>query len=475
MTVTTASKKEQVADRPALSEQTDWRQIFAAIPDAVVVLDGKGHVIKANKSAFQLLNHELIGHAWHQIIPRIFQPARLDGSPLKLLDGRVVALITEPLKGGGGQLIMVREVVATSSRAPGAIPQHNGEISSRKVVAEAPGSLALLELARRVAQSEVTVMLTGESGTGKEVISRYIHDQSQRANKPFVAINCAAIPETMLEATLFGYERGAFTGAMKATPGKFEQANGGTLLLDEISEMALGLQAKLLRVLQEREVERLGSTSTTQIDVRILATSNCDMRQQVEEGKFREDLYYRLIVFPLHLQPLRERPEDIEPIARISLQRALQSIGRVVETAPKRLTKAAIEKLNRYRWPGNIRELDNVMQRAVILSLSDTIDVADIQFDGELQGDTPVMSAVQAIDPPSDQAEQVKPADNVVAEQHGSEQQDLSHDMQQQEYQLIQKALGLGSRKAAAEKLAVSERTLRYKIARLREAGFKLD
>ncbi|MCW8983043.1 MAG: sigma-54 dependent transcriptional regulator, partial [Gammaproteobacteria bacterium] len=283
--------------------------------------------------------------------------------------------------------------------------------------------------------------------------------------KAFIAINCAAIPETMLEATLFGYEKGAFTGAVKSKPGKFEQANGGTLLLDEISEMDLGLQAKLLRVLQEREVERLGSTKTTPLDVRILATSNRDMRQQVEEGKFREDLYYRLIVFPLHLQPLRERPLDIEPMAKISLQRVSETMGREMGIGPKTLSAAAINKINSYPWPGNIRELDNVMQRAVILSLNETIDGEDIQFDGELQQQQQPVVPVEAIsEGPSEEHAQGEVA-----------QGELNQDMQQQEYLLIQKALSLGSRRAAAEKLAVSERTLRYKIAKLREAGYQID
>jgi len=456
MTVAAASKTEQTAERSVRSEQPNWSQVFAAIPDAVVVLDGNGFISKANKSAFRLLNHKLIGHAWHQIIDNIFQATRLDGSPLKLRDGRAVVLRTEPLMSGSGQLILIRELTESVKQSRAKLsPLKRGQHQNR-VVAEAPSSLALLKLAERVAQSEVTVMITGESGTGKEVIARYIHNCSPRAKNPFVAINCAAIPETMLEATLFGYEKGAFTGAVKATPGKFEQANGGTLLLDEISEMDLGLQAKLLRVLQEREVERLGSTKITRLDIRILATSNRDMRQQVDEGKFREDLYYRLIVFPLHLQPLRKRPEDIEPIAQISLKRALNSMSREVDIETKVLSDAAITKLGRYRWPGNIRELDNVMQRAVILSLGDVINEVDIQFDGEFQSESYAVERAQPV------VESVSPGD-------------LGQDMQQQEYLLIKKSLELGSRKAAAEKLAISERTLRYKIAKLREAGFQLD
>ena len=194
---------------------------------------------------------------------------------------------------------------AVSDNEPGLTP-----------VAEDPASQELLRLATRVAQSEATVMISGESGSGKEVIARYIHNNSSRAEGPFVAINCAAIPENMLEATLFGYEKGAFTGAYKANPGKFEQAQGGTLLLDEISEMDLALQAKLLRVLQERELERLGGGKLIALDVRVLATSNRDMRAEVAAGRFREDLFYRLNVFPLHLLSLRERPGDILPLAR---------------------------------------------------------------------------------------------------------------------------------------------------------------
>lgn len=457
MTVVTASKKEQQEKKRTLSsDQPDWGQIFAAIPDAVIVLDSKGAVSTANKVAFTLLNHNLIGCSWHKIIEDIFCPTKLDGSPLQLIDGTIVALITEPLKRGKGQLILIRKSEQEIGRNNQAVSRVEKVTSTIKVVAEAPSSLALLQLAARVAQSEVTVMITGESGTGKEVIARYIHDHSQRSAKPFVAINCAAIPETMLEATLFGYEKGAFTGAVKATPGKFEQANGGTLLLDEVSEMDMGLQAKLLRVLQEREVERLGSTKTTQLNVRILATSNRDMRQQVAEGKFREDLYYRLLVFPLHLQPLRNRPQDIEPMAQVSLQRALDSMSKFSAVGHKALSAAAIQKLNSYQWPGNIRELDNVMQRAVILSLNEVIDGEDIQFDGEFQPESYADSMPQTV------METVSPGE-------------LGQDMQQQEFLLIQKALTLGNRKAAAAQLAISERTLRYKIAKLRDAGFQFD
>ncbi len=229
-------------------------------------------------------------------------------------------------------------------------------------VAVADSSRRMIELARRVAASDCTVLISGESGTGKEVLARFIHRQSPRAARPFVAVNCAAIPESLLEALLFGYERGAFTGATNAHPGKFEQAQGGTLLLDEISEMPLGLQAKLLRVLQEREVERLGGRGSLALDVRVVATTNRNLRNEVAAGRFREDLYYRLNVFPLNLLPLRERRDDILPIAMQLLAWRVKP-GQSIPA----LSADSAHVLLTYRWPGNARELDNVLQRALIL------------------------------------------------------------------------------------------------------------
>jgi len=307
-------------------------------------------------------------------------------------------------------------------------------------VAEDPRSQELLALAARVAQSDVSVLMTGESGTGKEVLARYVHRQSPRAGGPFVAINCAAIPENMLEATLFGYERGAFTGASNAHAGKFEQANGGTLLLDEISEMPLGLQAKLLRVLQEREVERLGSKQAIALDLRVLATSNRDLPAEVAAGRFREDLYYRLAVFPLHIAPLRERPADILPLARRLLARHWQR-----PTPAPALADAAASALVGYAWPGNVRELDNMIQRALILADAGAIEAAHL-----IGAPAPVAAPAAA---PSGE---------------------LDRDLRSREAELILGALrGCGGRRtAAAAQLGISERTLRHKLAQLREAGF---
>src|SRR5580658_3908943 len=243
-------------------------------------------------------------------------------------------------------------------------------------VAYAPSSQRLIEVARRVAASDCTVLLVGESGTGKEVLARFIHRNSARAAAPFVAVNCAAIPENMLEAMLFGYERGSFTGAHAAHAGKFEQAQGGTLLLDEVTEMPLGLQAKLLRVLQEREVERIGGRGPVSLDVRVLATTNRRLREEVAAGRFREDLYYRLNVFPLAIAPLRVRRDDVLPLA-------MQLLGsRVRPGAPiPALSAEAAHLLLTYPWPGNVRELDNLLQRALILVNGPVILPAHIQFE----------------------------------------------------------------------------------------------
>src|SRR5579863_9616883 len=243
-------------------------------------------------------------------------------------------------------------------------------------VASAASSQRLLELAARVAATECGVLIVGESGTGKEVLARFIHRNSARSAAPFVAVNCAAIPENMLEAMLFGYERGSFTGAHAAHAGKFEQAQGGTLLLDEVTEMPLGLQAKLLRVLQEREVERIGGRGPVALDVRVLATTNRRLREEVAAGRFREDLYYRLNVFPLAIAPLRTRRDDVLPLA-------MQLLGgrcRPGERIPA-LSAEAAHLLLTYPWPGNVRELDNLLQRALILLNGPVIRPEHIQFE----------------------------------------------------------------------------------------------
>ena len=339
-------------------------------------------------------------------------------------------------------------------------------------VAFAESSQQLLKLASRVAQSDSTVLLLGESGTGKEVLAHYVHNHSSRAGKPFVAINCAAIPENMLEAMLFGHEKGAYTGAYSSAPGKFEQANGGTLLLDEISEMDLGLQAKLLRVLQEREVERLGGRKSIQLDVRVIATSNRDMREQVAAGKFREDLYFRLSVLPLQWAPLRDRVDDILPLANKLLERHAVKQHRV----GVRLSDEAKAALQQYAWPGNVRELDNVMQRALILQPGHSIRAIDLGLQGQDTYSAKPSLVESAAQLPRQNVELVHEAVSAGELKQAEEFEHLGNDLRQREFEIIAQTLQKerGSKKNTAERLGISPRTLRYKLARLREEGYDL-
>ncbi len=328
-------------------------------------------------------------------------------------------------------------------------------------VAEEPASRQLLELAARVARSDSTVLISGESGTGKEVLARFIHQHSPRADKAFIAINCAAIPDNMLEATLFGHEKGAFTGAIAAQPGKFELAQGGTILLDEISEMPLGLQAKLLRVLQEREVERVGARKPTSLDIRVLATTNRDLQGDVAAGRFREDLYYRLSVFPLAWRPLRERRGDILPLA----ERLLLKYIRKMNMPAVRFSPQASQCLREHAWPGNVRELDNAIQRALILQQGGTIAPQDLCLDMPI-GMAPISAPAQDTTP-------VRPADDIQDEAGGA----LGEDLRRREFEMILDALRTerGRRKEAAERLGISPRTLRYKLAQMRDAGLDVE
>jgi two-component system response regulator FlrC len=237
----------------------------------------------------------------------------------------------------------------------------------------------LVDLLCRLASANASVLINGPTGTGKEVVARLLHAKSSRKDEPFIAVNCAAIPENMLESMLFGHEKGAFTGAMQANSGLFRAAHAGTILLDEISEMPMALQSKLLRVLQEKVVTPVGSAKEIPIDVRVLATTNCDMMEEIRLNKFREDLFYRLNVFPISTRSLKVRPLDIPAISAHLLTRTASATG-----VPKTLKSRALERLMQHDWPGNVRELDNVIQRAGILSYSDIIDETNIVFDNEL-------------------------------------------------------------------------------------------
>ena len=334
------------------------------------------------------------------------------------------------------------------------------------VVAD-PASQQLKTMAKKVAESEASILISGESGTGKEVLARYIHSQSTRATQPFVAINCAAIPEGMLEAILFGHEKGAFTGAAKAMPGKFEQAQHGTIFLDEIGEMKPELQAKLLRVLQEKEVERIGGVKIIQLDVRVLSASNVNMKEAIQKGSFREDLFYRLNVFPMHLPPLRDRPRDIAAIA----ERLLHRHCGATRVEPM-VSAPAMKRLIEYPWPGNIRELDNVIQRALVMMSGDTIREHDILLDNECLlargGEEKLKASAEepVLEP--------EPQESVV--EHDFKPVEYPLDLKARETQLILETLrsNSGHRQKTAETLNISPRTLRYKLAKLKEQGVEV-
>lgn len=354
----------------------------------------------------------------------------------------------------------------------------NSDNSNEAIVAD-PKSLQLLTLAEKVAKTDANVMILGPSGSGKEVLARFIHNKSLRKNGPFVAINCAAIPDNMLEATLFGYEKGAFTGAVQACPGKFEQAQNGTILLDEISEMDLNLQVKLLRVLQEREVERLGGRKNIKLNVRILATSNRDLKQYVAQGNFREDLYYRLNVFPLTWPALEQRKGDIKPLAEHLMGRHCRKLGLPLP----QLHHEALNKLLAYSWPGNVRELDNVIQRALILADPLNIHAEHILLEGldwqdanSLQSLVEEQSTLPKLNNDSFELTELNNNSESTFIKTHANNDGLGSELRDQEYNIILETMQQfsGRRKEMAEKLNISPRTLRYKLAKMRDAGIEL-
>jgi len=349
-----------------------------------------------------------------------------------------------------------------------------------------PISQHLLALAQRVAQTEVTALLVGPTGAGKEVLARVLHEASARAKGPFVALNCAALPEHLIEDMLFGHEKGAFTGAHKDHKGLFEQAHGGTVFLDEIGEMPIHLQAKLLRVLQEKKLNRLGGEASIDLDVRVIAATNKDLRQAIEEREFREDLYFRISTFRLSIQPLRERPGDIIPLVMQSLARHAKG------NVPLSLSEEAQVLLQKYPWPGNVRELENVVQRAVVLCNGRVVTPAHLMFDEAQVGadfDLPAPATVMPTAPaesqvmaevPTAQSEFTQPSARSFTETMHKDTginapADLFSAVKASEHQVILAAIQASeSRVDAAKKLGISPRTLRYKIAQLRERGMDL-
>lgn len=307
---------------------------------------------------------------------------------------------------------------------------------------------AVLKLAKQVAPSEANILLTGQSGTGKEVFSRFIHDNSKRANKKFVAVNCAAIPETLLESELFGYEKGAFTGAVARRIGKFEEASGGTLLLDEISETDVKIQAKLLRAIQEKEIDRIGGKAPIKVDTRIIATSNRNLDECVKNGTFRQDLYYRLNVVNINIPPLKDRPDDIIVLAK----HFAKKYSELNDIPLKEMTPAAEQKLLNYLWPGNVRELENTVHRAVLLSTGDKIDEDAILLDD------------------------IDAVINPVAGTEMSGAEFVGSTVASMERNLIIDTLKhtMGNRTTAANILGISIRTLRNKLKQYQDEGFEV-
>jgi DNA-binding NtrC family response regulator len=327
----------------------------------------------------------------------------------------------------------------------------------REIVTADPDMQKLLGVAENIARSRATVLVQSESGTGKELLARFIHDHSERAQGPFVAVNCAALPDTLLESELFGHRKGAFTGAIQDHKGRFEQADGGTILLDEISEMALPLQAKLLRVLQEHEVDRIGGKEPIRVDVRVIATTNRDLFERVEQGAFREDLYFRLNVIPLVLPPLRERKGDVPLLADYFIKRHAAKNSR----HPSVLTPEALEVLCHYNWRGNIRELENVMERALLLSSGGEIQAQHLLMN---TGRAPTVKAAM---PAAPAAPTASIGLNIT----------VGMSMAEAEEKLIFETLRQmgGNRTQAAKVLSISVRTLRNKLNEYSAAGRTLD
>ncbi|WP_261642160.1 sigma-54 interaction domain-containing protein [Erwinia mallotivora] len=315
-----------------------------------------------------------------------------------------------------------------------------------ELIAASIATQSLLSLARRLAKINVPVLITGETGTGKECVAKYIHRHAFHHDSPYIGVNCAAIPEHMLEAMLFGHEKGAFTGAVTSQPGKFEQANGGTLLLDEVGDMPMALQAKLLRVLQEKKVERLGSHQPVSLDIRLIAATNKDLSTEIAEGRFRQDLFYRLAVVPLQLTPLRERKQEIMPLTELFIEKYRSFSGRT-----PRLTPSARQTLLSYDWPGNIRELENAVQRGLIMCEGDVLDSHCFGL--------PLPPAVRPEQPAYAEENLIKRRGKMAEFQYIND--------------LLKRYHGNKSRTAAC--LGITPRALRYRLASMREQGFDLN
>ncbi len=433
-----------LADGNAQDAKRVGRLLFGAGVKVTAVDDGVSAWREAASNRYDLVlsDVELPGLHGIELVRKIRQCQA--GLPVVLFSGQArVDDAVEAIKSGASDFLIkpltkeMIEAVAGHIAGGRSVPLRRQVPEKHTIITCDPGMQHLLKIAGDVADSTAAVLIQGESGTGKELFARYIHRLSGRKHRPFVAVNCAALPETLLESELFGHEKGAFTGAYATKKGRFELADGGTLLLDEISEMDYPLQSKLLRVLQEREIDRLGARTPIPIDVRVIATTNRDLKSQIAEGRFREDLYYRLNVIPVHLPPLRERVGDIPLLADFFIGRYNALDGRCV----KGLTDEALAVLSGLPWKGNIRELENTLERAVLLCKESRIDAATLSI----------------IDAPRPDPVRQLPGPPVFP-------------LKEMEKQVIFQALDHtdGNRTHAAEMLGISVRTLRNKLHQYR-------
>ena len=469
---------------------------------AVMPVNTLDHLLAHAVDAVMVVLHLNLDTTRLKAVQQLLQEAGLSTPVVCRVDRHELDLAVEATQAGALTVLASHDVRTTSwQRLHNQLNPTSARSSSqpvRNVVFVDPASQHLLALAQKVAQADVTALLVGPTGSGKEVLARVLHEASGRAHGPFVALNCAAMPENLIEDMLFGHEKGAFTGAHREQKGLFEQAQGGTLFLDEIGEMPMHLQSKLLRVLQERQLTRLGGQSVIQLNVRIVAATNKDLKQAIAEREFREDLYYRIATFRMRLLPLAERPGDIIPLAMQSL---LQQ-----DKKPWQLHPQAQMQLLQYPWPGNVRELENVMRRAMVLCTDYVVTPAHLMFDDWLNasGTVPAplaMSAAPAPEPAPVPVPAPTPASALVEmssanhteqfmaaarenlglpkqdtpEQPSSLPIDLHSAARLNEHQVIMATLAsTPSKTEAAKRLGISPRTLRYKMAQLREHGLTM-
>ncbi len=428
--------------------------------DVVTAEDGRQALITIDRHRFDLIVTDLELPRLNGI--RLLQQLRDRGPepPVIVITGcGTVEKAVEAMKAGALDFIqkpfpleVLQEVAASvlGRERKGGLEDRSATVRGEPLIITRNESMKrLVLLVRNVASSQAVVLIQGESGTGKELFARLLHATGARSTGPFVAVNCAAIPENLLESEMFGHERGAFTGAVNQRIGKFELANHGTILLDEISEMALPLQSKLLRVLQEYEISRVGGKKTLKLDVRVVATTNRDLKKEVAEGRFREDLYYRLNVIPVRVPPLRERPEDIPLLGGYFVERACIRNGKPV----KELTKAAMDVLISHEWKGNVRELENTIERAVLISMDGPIGPEHLMLSEESLRPFRAVSAGEG-----------------VAFQAGDSIRDVEKNMILHTLEKVD-----GNRTHAAKMLGISIRTLRNKINEYRERGELVD